>query len=289
MSRVLSAAFAIALLAPGWVSAATPALGGVEPRGVQRGTEVEVLFNGARLEDAQEILFYEPGITVTKLEAVNTNQVKVLLKVAPDCQLGAHRLRVRTATGISDLRHVMVGNLPSLAEKEPNSDFATPQAIPMNTTVVGVADNEDVDYFVVEAKKGDRISAEVEAIRLGISLFDVYVAILNSARFELSASDDNTRRGGRKPDDKNRSMDDFNAPVSRQKSTHEVLLRGFPPLPPLETDNPSPAPSGNELLRGFSPAPDLVNIQNGEEVGSGFTSRFHSWMSAKNRNTTWVG
>ena len=191
MSRVLSAAFAIALLAPGWVSAATPALGGVEPRGVQRGTEVEVLFNGARLEDAQEILFYEPGITVTKLEAVNTNQVKVLLKVAPDCQLGAHRLRVRTATGISDLRHVMVGNLPSLAEKEPNSDFATPQAIPMNTTVVGVADNEDVDYFVVEAKKGDRISAEVEAIRLGISLFDVYVAILNSARFELSASDDN--------------------------------------------------------------------------------------------------
>ena len=42
-----------------------------------------------------------------------------------------------------------------------------PQAIPMNVTVNGVADNEDVDYFVVEAKKGERISAEIEGMRLG--------------------------------------------------------------------------------------------------------------------------
>jgi hypothetical protein len=61
----------------------------------------------------------------------------------------------------------------------------------MNVTVNGTADNEDVDYFVVEAKKGDRITAEVEGIRLGITLFDVYVAIMSAARFELSASDDN--------------------------------------------------------------------------------------------------
>ena len=191
MYRVLFAAVLFALLTPVGASAAAPSLGGLTPRGVQRGTEIEVVFSGARLEDAQEILFYEPGIEVTKLEAVNTNTIKVMFKIAADCQLGAHRLRVRTATGLSDLRHVMVGNLPSVAEAEPNSDFAVPQVIPMNVTVTGVADNEDVDYFVVDAKKGDRISAEVEAIRLGISLFDVYVAILNSARFELAASDDN--------------------------------------------------------------------------------------------------
>ena len=40
----------------------------------------------------------------------------------------------------------------------------------MNVTVTGVADNEDVDYYVVEAKKGDRISAEVEGLRLGIPI-----------------------------------------------------------------------------------------------------------------------
>ncbi len=57
-------------------------------------------------------------------------------------------------------------------------------------TVNGVADNEDVDYYVVDAKKGDRISAEVEGLRLGISEFDPYVAILDARRFELGVSDD---------------------------------------------------------------------------------------------------
>lgn len=171
--------------------AASPNLGGTTPRGAQRGTEVEVVFSGAQLDDAQEILFYEPGIEVTKLEVVNPSTVKVLFKIAPDCMLGSHRVRVRTATGVSGLRPFFVGALPDVVEKEPNSDFTAPQPIPMNVTVNGTADNEDVDYFVIEAKKGDRITAEVEGIRLGVTLFDAYVAIMSAARFELSSSDDN--------------------------------------------------------------------------------------------------
>ena len=171
--------------------AASPTLGGIAPRGAQRGTEAEVLFSGAQLDDAQEILFYEPGIEVTKLEVVNPTTVKVLLKILPDCILGSHRVRVRTATGISGLRPFFVGALPEVVEKEPNSDFTAPQPIPMNVTVNGTADNEDVDYFVVDAKKGDRITAEVEGIRLGVTLFDAYVAIMSAARFELASSDDN--------------------------------------------------------------------------------------------------
>ena len=54
----------------------------------------------------------------------------------------------------------MSAALKEMSETEPNNDFAAPQAIPMNVTVTGVADNEDVDYFVVDAKKGQRITAE---------------------------------------------------------------------------------------------------------------------------------
>ena len=54
-------------------------------------------------------------------------QVKVAVKIAPECRLGEHHLRVRTATGISELRTFWVGALPSIDEKEPNSDFAAPQ------------------------------------------------------------------------------------------------------------------------------------------------------------------
>lgn len=170
--------------------ASSPALSNIIPRGAQRGTEVEVAFNGARLEDAQELLIYQPGIEVTGLTVVNGNQVKAKLKIAADCPPGTKRIRIRCASGISDLRTFMVGTLPVVADTEPNSEFATPQTIPLNVTIDGTIGNEDVDYFVVEAKKGERISAEVEAIRLGDSFFDVYVAILNDARFELATSDD---------------------------------------------------------------------------------------------------
>jgi hypothetical protein len=189
-SPVVGSALLVCALA-GFAQAASPSLGGLSPRGAQRGTEVEVVLSGGQLNDAQEILFYEPGIDVAKFEVVNQTTVKALFKIAPECMLGSHRLRIRTATGISDLRPFFVGALPEVAEKEPNSDFAAPQPIPMNVTINGTADNEDVDYYVVEAKKGDRISAEVEGIRLGITLFDAYVAIMSAARFELASSDDN--------------------------------------------------------------------------------------------------
>jgi hypothetical protein len=149
-----------------------------------------VVFGGARLSDAQEILFYSPGFSVTKLEVVNDSQVKATVKIAPDCRLGEHIMRVRTATGLSEMRTFWVGALPVVDEKEPNTDFAAPQKIPLNCTVQGVVDNEDVDYYLVECKKGQRLTAEVEGMRLGNTLFDPYVAILDMKRFELAASDD---------------------------------------------------------------------------------------------------
>ena len=172
------------------VDAAAPRLSVVVPRGAQRGTEVEITLRGERLDDAQQLMIYEPGIEVTELTVVNDKEVKCKLKLAADCGLGTKRFRVRTATGLSDMRTFRVGALPEVSETEPNSEFATPQAIPLNVTVNGTIGNEDVDYFVVDCKKGDRLSAEVEAIRLGDSFFDAYVAIMNEARFELSTSDD---------------------------------------------------------------------------------------------------
>ena len=172
------------------VLGASPVLSTILPRGGQRGIETEVLFNGQRLEDAQELMIYEPGIEVAELAVVNGGQVKVKLKIAADCTLGTKRMRIRTASGLSDLRTFTVSALPTVMEVEPNSEFKQPQVVAMNVTVEGIIQNEDVDYFIVDAKKGDRISAEVEGIRLGDFLFDPYVAILNEARFELATSDD---------------------------------------------------------------------------------------------------
>ena len=179
----------LTVLAP-TVEAASPSVTSVTPSGGRRGTELEVSLGGARLKDAREVLFYQPGIQVKKLEAKSDGQVVATFEIKPECQLGLHELRLRTDTGISEIRLFSVGNLPESNETEPNNDFNAPQVITMNSTVNGVAQNEDVDFYVVEAKKGERISAEVEGLRLGISEFDPYVAIMDTRRFELAVSDD---------------------------------------------------------------------------------------------------
>lgn len=171
---------------------ASPVLSAISPAGAQRGTEAVVTFSGARLTDAQEVMCYHPGVTVKQMKVVNDATVSVTFAIAADCRLGEFLFRVRTASGISDARTFWVGALPTVDEKEPNSEFATPQPIALNTTVHGSLGGEDVDYFVVDCKKGQRLSVEVEGMRLARGMWDPFVAILNDKRFELATSDDST-------------------------------------------------------------------------------------------------
>jgi hypothetical protein len=160
--------------------------------GAQRGTDVEVTLHGERLADAQEILLYSPGIEVTRLE-VPTNQsalVKAQFKIDPDCRLGEHTLRVRCASGISDLRTFWVGPFPTVKDVGTNSEFTQPQPISFNVTVEGTVENEAVHYYRLDAKKGQRISAEVEGMRLGRAQFDPFISIMDAGRFVLASSDD---------------------------------------------------------------------------------------------------
>ena len=177
------------LLAALPVFATTPRLNSTTPAGAQRGTEVEVKFNGSRLEDAQEVVFYGSGIQCAKIDN-KTNSVKARFKIASDCRLGEHQFRVRTAGGISDLRTFWVGALNETAEKEPNNELAKPQSVPLNTTVIGAAGSEDVDYYQVLLKKDERLSVEVEAIRLGRALLDSYLAIQDTGSNVLAWADD---------------------------------------------------------------------------------------------------
>ncbi|RYD39544.1 MAG: peptidase, partial [Verrucomicrobiaceae bacterium] len=184
-------AVSIALLASvNSLSAFSPELHLIEPRGGQRGTEVEVRFLGKRMEETSEILFYQPGISIASLENKNGDHSVARMVIAPDAPLGEHSVRVRTAGGLSELRSFWVGQFPTVMETEPNATFDQAQRVELNTTVQGVAANEDDDYYVCTLKKGERLSLEVEAMRLGRLMFDAYVAILDPRKFELASCDD---------------------------------------------------------------------------------------------------
>jgi Bacterial pre-peptidase C-terminal domain len=172
--------------------AMAPQLTHTSPAGAQRGTELELTLQGERLADAQELIWYSPGIQVVGME-VPTNQAKLVkarIKIAPDCRLGEHAFRVRCSSGFSDLRTFWVGTFPTVQDAGTNSEFSQPQGIPLNVTVEGVVENEAVHYYRVEARHEQRLSVEVEGMRLGRIFFDPFVAIMNSERFVLASSDD---------------------------------------------------------------------------------------------------
>jgi hypothetical protein len=183
-------AITIAALCSSDIKAASPNLSYVLPPGVQRGHEHVLTLTGARLADVEEALLYQSGVTVKKVEPVDAANVKVTVEVAPDCRLGEQLIQLRTRSGISDYRSFFVGALPSVDEKEPNSSFDEPQPVELNYTVAGILQNEDADYYRIKGVKGQRISVEVEAIRLGQAFFDPFLAILDKDRFELASVDD---------------------------------------------------------------------------------------------------
>lgn len=188
--------FAVAAVALGARSAtaASPTVNLVQPCGGQRGTEVEVTFHGARLADAQEVLWYEPGIKVAGLapSPKRPNVLKARLAIAAGAELGPHDFRLRTASGLSNLLTFSVGALKEVAEVEPNNDLEHAQKIALDTTVNGVIQFEDVDYYAVDLKKGERLAAEMEAVRLGLDFYDAHLAIINKNRFPLASSDNST-------------------------------------------------------------------------------------------------
>jgi hypothetical protein len=185
-SRTAATLFSLSLP----LQAFTPVLGKVDPPGGQPGTEVQVNCYGERMDGINTVVFYEPGITLAGIEVKDGKTATAKFAVAADAVPGEHSLRLAGPGGLTELRSFWVGAFPTVAEVEPNGSTGQAQRIDLNRTVHGVAGDEDDDCFIVTLKKGQRLSAEVEAMRLGRTLFDASLAILDSKGFELMTCDD---------------------------------------------------------------------------------------------------
>lgn len=189
---------AMACLLVGWICslpsqalASTPVLNRITPRGAQRGNEHQIVFHGVRLWATEEVLFHDAGITATKFEIIDDKKVKVTIKIDEDCRIGEHLIQLRTKHGISDFRSFFIGEFPAVADKEPNNDFEVAQLISMDVTVDGLISGGDVDFFCVEAEKDQRLSVEIQAMRLG-AFFDPLLELYDSKEQLVLRSDDSS-------------------------------------------------------------------------------------------------
>uniref|UniRef100_A0A7C4LLU6 Peptidase n=1 Tax=Schlesneria paludicola TaxID=360056 RepID=A0A7C4LLU6_9PLAN len=178
---LLSAATAVATI---------PSVESVSPGIGQRGTAFELRLVGAGFSDVEEILFYRHGVTCLEILPDSDNELTLRLQAAEDCPLGSHPFRLRTRRGVSELRTFRVTPLPIVAAAESEAGRTDAQTIARGVTVTGVIESENAADYRIFLKKGERLAAEVEAVRLGAALLDVKLAVFGPDGKLLAEVDD---------------------------------------------------------------------------------------------------
>jgi hypothetical protein len=168
----------------------SPVVARMGPFGGQRGTEVTVQFVGQRLGDPLCVLQSRPGLEVVGMASPKPEECSVTLRIAEDCPLGAHPLRLCTASGVANLVLFHVGSLPEVVvPREPAGGVA---ALPFGATATGMLQNEQIDRLACEIAAGTRVRCEVVALRLGRTNVDLVLDVFDPDGERIARVDDTT-------------------------------------------------------------------------------------------------
>ncbi|HVX15241.1 MAG TPA: PPC domain-containing protein [Pirellulales bacterium] len=218
VAPLLALSLALAHAAEARAGAMTKNIEAVRPRIGQRGRHVEVAIRGISLGDPREIVFYRPGIRAVNIQpAVQVPQrsyahggrvveeVRCAFEIARDCPIGEHPFRLLTATELTCIATFHVSPFATIDEEEANNSYsndtpATARAVAANTTVRGQidgGDRGDRDLYRIDATAGQRLSIEVESVRIadqhyGDSEFDLALRVLDDRGRVVAANDDNS-------------------------------------------------------------------------------------------------
>ncbi len=188
----------ISLLLVSIACGAEPSMESLTPRVLQRGVTSEVKFVGAGLAECRELQFYSPGIRCSKLQVIDDYSLIATLEVDANCRITAHPFRLRSDDGFSELRTLHVSRFPVVLEPARKSANEVVTALSETAdsnpakavTIVGVLQDGDYDRYSVALKKGQRLTAEVEAIRLGGELLDTVLTVTDPSGQVVAINDD---------------------------------------------------------------------------------------------------
>lgn len=170
-----------------------PQIEEISPLGAQRGAVVQLNIAGEHLDTVSGLLFADPGVEVVDFRATEEDEAVATLRVSEDCPLGEHVFWTIGKGGASEPRVIQVGPHRVLEESEPNDSLAdAPRIDPNGATHAGVVEGADVDTYRFDLKRGERLSAEVVAMRLGGAFLDAHLEALGPGGEVLAAVDDTT-------------------------------------------------------------------------------------------------
>ena len=181
------------------------------PAGGRRGTTVPVHVGGLflhkdaawellgpgvalaspRLAPAPTLWFEGPMLPLPESQAAEDypKDTAAEVRVAADAALGVRRGRVWTAQGAASGLAFVVGDLPEIVEQEIDGD-PVPMDVPLPVTINGrIFPRQNVDWWTFPLHKGQSVSCEVCAARLGSPL-DSYLEVIDPSGRVVAANDD---------------------------------------------------------------------------------------------------
>jgi hypothetical protein len=109
------------------------------------------------------------------------------VEIAADAPLGQKLWRLSSARGGTSARAFVVGDLTEFVETESNSSPERAERVTLPVTINGqIAGERDTDYFLFAAERGETITAELAAARLGSAL-ETVIEIRDAAGHTLPA------------------------------------------------------------------------------------------------------
>jgi hypothetical protein len=178
----------VLMVSDAWCAA--PSVESVWPPVGQRGTEFELKIVGSGFEGCRDLTFYSAELRCKKIEVVSDYELTATVIATENCRIGNEPFRLLGRDGYSELRTLRVTPLPVVlpAAKQPSE--AT-QLQSLNVTLCGAIKAGSIDRYAVDLKAGQRLTAEVEAIRLGKELLDTVLEITAPSGEVLMHADDN--------------------------------------------------------------------------------------------------
>lgn len=152
---------ALLVLAAGSISAA-PQITGLSLRGLQTGATTTLTIDGANLLPAPRLLLPIPIAKQEVAPGATAQRVQIAVTLAAEVSPGIYPLRIATSDGISQPLMIGIDSLPQ-------QPFA-PQVAALPVALHGDLQGASILRTTLQATKGQRIVADIEARRLGSNL-----------------------------------------------------------------------------------------------------------------------
>jgi len=194
-----------------------PRLMATMPMGGKVGSTFDVAISGQNVEAVESLHFSHPGITaIAKLADGKPIPEQFVVTIAKDVPQGIYEARLMTRLGVSSSRAFSVGNLPEVKWNLTNRSVKDAMPLELNTVCNAYMSSRAIDYYLIEAKKDQRIVVDCAAKGIDSKLKPV-VILGDEKGADIKAE----RRGG---------LIDFTVPKDGKYTikVHDLTYQGGP-------------------------------------------------------------